>query len=591
MRQKYQHKKIKLLALSIFTFINCGFFSIPQESLAVAPVTDVGAYAFFGSMSAELGIISGSTGANAGTTAGMSIWDSIEKYSFEGAMSALAKQAGLTLVNQITQEIVDWINSGYQGQPGFIADAGQFLTQTADQTIGNMIFNNPELNFLCEPFQLQVKTALGLNFGGYQPFKQEIGCTFSDVTENIEGAITGNNFLDSGGWDAWLQITTQPQNNQYGAYLIAKSKLEDDIATNKESKIQELNWGSGALGFNECTKVTTNQDGTIVESTTFKGNSSNEEIFPEVGSATMIEIKDCKPKTPGAVVTSMLGFKADSTGRMGEMQAAMANGIDSIISAAITQLLNAALDSIREGLLETDTTAQQDYSEYLSTLQSQIQETYNTQQAGISAGTFTTQSFFPEGFINQGTTSDSTIINTYDPLQRERWNSTLRLNSLIDSETIYQNNLKTTSNLLTAGREVFVTVRNCNVSYNNPTLYLRSTEIQANVITNIDGSGYQGIAPLDWNLEKIKNLLEISKNNLDILSSAGSMLMSATSSQGIVESMTQVNSTTFNTDPKSESIEYVKTWLIGKKNMYSVNPCIIDIDTAINTALASTTNP
>jgi hypothetical protein len=66
--------------------------------------------------------------------------------------------------------------------------------------------------------------------------------------------------------------------------------------------------------------------------------------------------------------------------------------------------------------------------------------------------------------------------------------------------------------------------------------------------------------------------------------------MSAQDMQGIVDSMTPINSKSggFNTDPQLGAVNYIKTWLLGKKNVYSINPCLINIDPVLNISTSTT---
>ena len=80
----------------------------------------------------------------------------------EKFISQAIKAAALKIIKMMTQATVDWINQGFEGNPAYISNLGDFLGGeggVADQTIGDFFANEPGLAFLCEPFQLQVKLA------------------------------------------------------------------------------------------------------------------------------------------------------------------------------------------------------------------------------------------------------------------------------------------------------------------------------------------------------------------------------------------------------------------------------------------------
>ena len=80
------------------------------------------------------------------------------------------------IIRQFTLSVVNWINSGFKGNPSFVTNTEQFLLNTADITVGDFLMNEPALDFLCDPFKIQVKLAIGLQ---YRPFKQQIECSFT----------------------------------------------------------------------------------------------------------------------------------------------------------------------------------------------------------------------------------------------------------------------------------------------------------------------------------------------------------------------------------------------------------------------------
>ena len=200
-------KKISFLVIIAIIAINFSFFAVPKK--ANAGIEDWPLMAW----------------NNIQTTIN-TFWANFGKYSFESVMSGITHQLGLQLVRAITDETVSWINSGFQGQPAFIADPGTLLSKSANQTIGNMLYNDPSLNFLCSPFKFQVKIALGLNFGAYKPFKSSISCTLTSVINNVGNSING--------WDDWISMTQNPQNNPIGAYLLANQVILSSLFRNMD---------------------------------------------------------------------------------------------------------------------------------------------------------------------------------------------------------------------------------------------------------------------------------------------------------------------------------------------------------------------
>lgn len=601
MNLKQENKKriSFLLIVSIFS-LNFAFLTIPQKVSAYLGVEDtnlidplttgyyVTSQASLTAMDLALGTLA-TVGNDAEITSAAQntlslTWENAGKL----ALDVVLKIAAMQFLQNITEATVNWINSGYQDQPSFIADPAKFLSDTADQTIGNMIFNNPDLNFLCSPFQLQVKLALGLSAGSYQPFKNKINCTLTSAIANATSSIDSMT-----SWSDFIKVTQNPANDPIGAFLIAKVELDAQIQTAKDTKTQELAWGQGALSFNECTKTVKDATtGSVITSKVFKGNSANENTIPTPGSNQHITITGCKPKTPGAVVTSMLGFKATSDTRSTELQVALANGLETSINTILSAIVQQAINSLRNGVLDpVSATDRTNFNVAMTLARTQAQNDYNTNSQAIADQNFNISDMLGQGFNAPTNALGTTEIGgtSYDPLYNFRFKDSTRINTLTQQETDYQNNLKTAAALLIAGKTEFANARICDFGYTDSTIYLRGTLIQDKVIANIDGVNYNGTDPLVWNLTSIKSLLAISDANLNILNTAGNAVMSAASLQDLDTAMIAVNSKSgnFNTDSKGILVTSTRNWLFDTQKMYSLSPCTINLNSLLNISTSS----
>mgnify|MGYP004332360719 CR=1 FL=1 len=170
----------------------------------------------------------------------------VKEFSLDPIAYALAKM----ILKSMTQSILNWINSGFQGSPAFVTDLKQFLLDQADQIVGDFIYNDPSLNFLCSPFQLDVKIALATSYQeqAYEGFASQAQCTLSGVTDNVEGFLAGDSFNP----ESWFEITQNPINTPTGAYLAAEGEMMARIIDAEGNTINELEWGQGFLSFKVC---------------------------------------------------------------------------------------------------------------------------------------------------------------------------------------------------------------------------------------------------------------------------------------------------------------------------------------------------
>lgn len=229
-----------------------------------------------------------------------------------------------TMLRQMTSDIVQWINSGFQGSPAFTTDPAGLFMDIADETIGQFI-ESSDLGFLCSPFQLDIRIALAQSF---QPYRRKASCTLTRIGDNVTGFIEGNN---SGSWENWLARTTQPQNNPYTSYLMAQNEIAIRIAGRKEIKLAQLNWGSGFLSYDECIAYAPPEE---IAGPLQPGQES-------LGTAAPRCIKT-ETKTPGSVIANQLDWAISSDIRRTEL----AKDIDQIVSALVGQMAKQALGGI-----------------------------------------------------------------------------------------------------------------------------------------------------------------------------------------------------------------------------------------------------
>ncbi len=203
-----------------------------------------------------------------------------------------------SLLNTFTAQTISWINSGFKGSPLYVTNPQGFLNDIADQTIGQYIDSLGGIgSIVCGPFDLQLRLSLNLEFGAGGGYQQEIGCRLSDIQQNVQRAFTGGSF-GSNGWNNWIQLTSVPQNNIYGAYLKASNSLDVAIAGRQIINLEQIAWGKGFLS----------------------------SVDPETGEIS----------TPGSLIEDQLSNTlGEEVRRVG-----LAKDIDAILGALVNQLIN-----------------------------------------------------------------------------------------------------------------------------------------------------------------------------------------------------------------------------------------------------------
>jgi len=149
-----------------------------------------------------------------------------------------------TLIAAMGDDIVNWINSGFQGDPLFMSNPEAFFGDVANEVSGQFI-NEINASAICEPWRPQITIALAQQ----KSFLERSQCTFLDAVDNVEDFI---NDFENGGWQGWLSLTQHPENNPYGAYFIAVDEHTRRLAQKVGNARDEINQNQGFFSLKRC---------------------------------------------------------------------------------------------------------------------------------------------------------------------------------------------------------------------------------------------------------------------------------------------------------------------------------------------------
>ena len=243
------------------------------------------------------------------------------------------------LLSQITDSIVTWINSGFEGSPSFVGDPQSFLVDTADTIVGEFIDEMTAFGWLCEPYRLNINIALQLGIGRFTKQKK---CTLTKIIKNFDNFVTGT--FKEGGWQGWFELTTNPNANPGTALFSVEAELNKRMQQNKDMEVKKLDWGKGFMSWRTCEAYsasvatedsTSSEDESSGRGTTF---GSKEKVLDGSGNNHNCE-KWSDIKTPGTVIESQL----EHTLGTGLRQLEIADDIDEIVGALVQQLVKMVL--------------------------------------------------------------------------------------------------------------------------------------------------------------------------------------------------------------------------------------------------------
>jgi hypothetical protein len=352
-----RQKKILLRSFIIILLVPLFFLAKPPKTAAAIPVADWLNTAFHSLNSVLGGTTAGATTISAANSTIFNLKEFIGK--------PLAVFAARQIIRGITAQTVNWINSGFKGNPAYVTNPDDFFLNVGDTIAAKMLSENSALNKLCSPFRAQVRLALAKNYINDQ--QPQYACTVDRVMSNYD-AFT--NDFNQGGWDAWFSVTQNVQNNPYGAYMLAKNDLETQIMGQTKKYNDQLNRGNGFFSFERCKKgaarqATVNGNGILNNSTEVQCKPGKTDFTKSPPVCTEYETtttaidsglgeENCAPGdkevvTPGSVIQGQLNKVLTSP----VTQLEVTNDINQIVSALMQQLFIQVVGGIKNGLRGT----------------------------------------------------------------------------------------------------------------------------------------------------------------------------------------------------------------------------------------------
>ncbi len=160
------------------------------------------------------------------------------EYAKEVAVETLKRQ----ILNMIVDQIVAYIQGG--GTPKFITNWPGFFRDAVDQA-GGKFLQQIGLSQLCSPFKPLLRAA----FIPIPTFTERTSCTLKQIGVNIDEFLKD---FRKGNWIAWQEMVLRPQNNVYGAYVLAWDQYEIEKSAAAKAAAAEAQAGKGFLGVKRC---------------------------------------------------------------------------------------------------------------------------------------------------------------------------------------------------------------------------------------------------------------------------------------------------------------------------------------------------
>ncbi len=295
-----------------------------------------------------------------------------------------------TMIIYIADSTIQWINTGFEGNPAFLNNPNQFFEDLANQEkvafLQGLAYGVN--SSVCGVFKNSVVSAILSRYGknqqnmygqqGYQNGGYNGGygdgygqngamnaCPFDQAPGKLNAFMTGG-FNQGGGWDTWFQVTQNPMSNPYDTYFAANDRINQQVQAVQLSQNRELNWNNGYLSFRKC----------------------------ENGEK---DKSKCSITTPGTVIQNQL----NSTLNLGKNRLVLAEKFDQVVTAVVDQLITVAIDKALD---------QNSYSSNQGSDQYSNSNQYNNQYNAFSTSTYVQPQYIPFGTTTYATTTRGRIV-------------------------------------------------------------------------------------------------------------------------------------------------------------------------------------
>ena len=245
----------------------------------------------------------------------------------------IERAAAQTILQTLTQETVNWINTGMNGKPMFeqsAATAFKNLQTAKVNEFKSELQNNPE----DYPFGKDILSENITNL--HSTFQSKAKSTIQDTLSNIDPSLTLSTFsgdLKSGGWDAFSS-SLDPSNNSVGFNFLSEDDLNQAVDlngkdyTDAQALKDELDWGNGFLSQTKCLDPG------------WAPSDDPDEDDPPCSKEEIV--------TPGSVIqdelSKTLGSGVDALNLGNNLDA----GLTSVFNAMLTKLLQTGLASVSD---------------------------------------------------------------------------------------------------------------------------------------------------------------------------------------------------------------------------------------------------
>ena len=230
------------------------------------------------------------------------------------------------MIRSITQSVVMWINSGFEGSPLFVTNMRAHLLGLADAKVQELLDQIEIRGSIESPYLDSIGRVLQegyLRATAAQAYFQQNRYTLDQYCTNPDAFRRGD--FSQGGFRCWNAAWRSSGNNPFLSVYSAEQELQRRIRVALQDRSTELNWGRGFISW--------------------RGNCESSEASAEGEEASLSsaeQTSNCPVRTPGGVIEEQLVHVLGSDVR----QLEIADSINEIVAALAGQVVNSIFSEI-----------------------------------------------------------------------------------------------------------------------------------------------------------------------------------------------------------------------------------------------------
>ena len=243
----------------------------------------------------------------------------------KACIDSIATAIARVTLQQLTESIVSWINTGFDGNPLYIRNRESFFASIENESINGLKMgllakfeDDPEFSPYAKSALRQLINDRKTSLNPLDNFKY----TGPDAT------AFKKDFSDGGGWSAWRSVTLSERNNPLGV-SINLAEESDRLINEKVGAIQAELSQPNFLSVKKCVDPA--------------GYVEQHKADPS------IVCERWEVVTPGSVVQSQINEALGTTGRQLEIADDVNTSVSKIFTALTDQLIKRGLSSLSKG--------------------------------------------------------------------------------------------------------------------------------------------------------------------------------------------------------------------------------------------------